>query len=40
VLDEGAVIFVGTPDEVARDPGVLRSYLGAAAEYARGMAAE
>jgi len=27
VLDEGDVIFVGTPDEVARDPGVLRSYL-------------
>jgi ABC-type branched-subunit amino acid transport system ATPase component len=40
VLDEGAVIFVGTPDEVARDPGVLRSYLGAAAEYSSGMAAE
>jgi len=40
VLDEGDVIFVGTPDEVARDPGVLRSYLGAAAEYAGGMAAE
>jgi ABC-type branched-subunit amino acid transport system ATPase component len=40
VLEEGAVIFVGTPDEVARDPGVLRSYLGAAAEYGRGMAAE
>jgi ABC-type branched-subunit amino acid transport system ATPase component len=40
VLDEGAAIFVGTPDEVARDPGVLRSYLGAAAEYGREMAAE
>ena len=40
VLDEGDVIFVGTPDEVARDPGVLRSYLGAAAEYVGGMAAE
>ena len=40
VLEEGAVIFVGTPGEVARDPGVLRSYLGAAGEYARGMATE
>jgi ABC-type branched-subunit amino acid transport system ATPase component len=40
VLDEGAVIFVGTPDEVARDPDVLRSYLGTAAEYSGGFAAE
>ncbi len=40
VLEEGAVIFVGTPGDVARDPGVLRSYLGAAAEYAGGRVAE
>ena len=40
VLDEGSVICVGTPDEVARDARVLRSYLGATSEVAPGMAAE
>lgn len=40
VLEEGAVISIGTPDEIARDPNVLRSYLGATSELAQGVAAE
>jgi branched-chain amino acid transport system ATP-binding protein len=40
VLDEGEVIAIGTPKEIARDPDVLRSYLGATSELARGVAAE
>lgn len=40
VLDEGAVISIGTPKEIARDPNVLRSYLGATSELAQGVAAE
>lgn len=40
VLDEGAVISIGTPDEIARDPNVLRSYLGATSELTQGVAAE
>lgn len=40
VLDEGAVISIGTPSEVARDPNVLRSYLGATSELTQGVAAE
>jgi branched-chain amino acid transport system ATP-binding protein len=40
VMDEGAGIAMGTPDEIARDPNVLRSYLGATSELARGVAAE
>ena len=34
VLDEGRVLCTGSPEEVARDERVLRSYLGAAAEIA------
>jgi branched-chain amino acid transport system ATP-binding protein len=39
VLDDGAVIATGAPDDIARDPIVLRSYLGATNEVVRGVAA-
>jgi branched-chain amino acid transport system ATP-binding protein len=31
VLDHGVVIAAGTPEDVVRDPAVVRSYLGAEA---------